>query len=187
MTAYGIQNYELTAPAWLDTVAFNIVTEVPVGAKQAKLQRMLRSLLAERFRLVFHREPKPIPVYSLVVGTDGPKFKESQTGAKPEEGRTRSSSRAIQHFGAQTMESLAFFLSMELGRLPVRNSTGLTGKYDFDLSWEPEPWGPGVQVDAPSDLFAAIQDQLGLRLEEAKGTVQALVIDEIKKVPEERR
>jgi uncharacterized protein (TIGR03435 family) len=187
MTAYGIQNYELTAPGWLDTVAFDIVTEVPVGAKQAELQLMLRSLLAERFRLAFHREPKTIPVYSLVVGTDGPKFKESQPGAKPEGGRTRSSSRAIQHFGAQTMESLAFFLSVELGRLPVRNSTGLTGKYDFDLSWEPEPWGPGVQVDTRSDLFAAIQDQLGLKLEEANGTVQALVVDEIKKVPEERR
>jgi uncharacterized protein (TIGR03435 family) len=82
MNAYGVKNYQITGPPWLDTERFNIVAKVPPGTTKEQVLIMWQNLLAERFQLKLHRETREIPVYELVVGKNGPKMKES--GPAPE-------------------------------------------------------------------------------------------------------
>ena len=81
------------------------------------------------------------------------------------------------------MALLANSLSRQLGR-PVRDVTGLTGKYDFHVEWIPDagpcPDAPESATDGPS-LLAAMQQQLGLKLESTKGPVEIIVIDHAEK------
>lgn len=115
--------------------------------------------------------------------------------------------RMIAH--QQTMQDLATRLSNQLSK-PVTDTTGLTGKYDFTLSFLPDysngPLGPlpppppgagagdagrvpvpapPTDAEAPPDIFAALQSQLGLKLEPKKGPVEQIVIDHIEKTPTE--
>jgi len=96
-----------------------------------------------------------------------------------------------------TMSGLASQLSSQVGR-PVKDATGLTGKYDIILSWLPDngralpPPPPGAPAPAGSPeaesgptIFSALQEQLGLRLEQKKGTVEILVVDKLEKTPTE--
>lgn len=75
--AYDLKPYELSAPSWLNGERFDIVAKVPPGATREQFRLMLQNLLAERFKLVIHRETKELPIFELVVGKGGPKFKES--------------------------------------------------------------------------------------------------------------
>lgn len=77
MTAYDVKSYQVSGPSWLDTERFDIVAKVPKGASKKDFQVMLQNLLAERFKLVVHKEHKDAPIYALVTGKGGPKMKES--------------------------------------------------------------------------------------------------------------
>ena len=93
-------------------------------------------------------------------------------------------------FTGVEMERLAWFLGTRLGR-PVLDRTGLTGAYDFTLSWASaeRPVGPGDPGDSPADevgpsLFSAVRQQLGLRLESRKGPVVFLTIEHLERPTE---
>jgi uncharacterized protein (TIGR03435 family) len=73
-------------------------------------------------------------------------------------------------------------LAAQLGE-PVKDDTGLEGKYDIALFWSERPPGAEMDADAGPDLVAALQEQLGLKLERKKGPVEILVIDHAEKVP----
>src|SRR5215472_8597785 len=75
--AYGIRDYQLTAPAWMDSTRFDVVAKIPAGATKDDFKLMLQNLLAERFKLVVHQDSKEVPVYALLVGKNGSKLKES--------------------------------------------------------------------------------------------------------------
>jgi uncharacterized protein (TIGR03435 family) len=161
---------------------------------------MVRGLLAERFNLAVHREQREMPVYSLVVARDdrrlGPSLHASTTdcasataagGAAPQlpSGQllctTRMSPASI-NAGGITMARLAQTLSGIVGRV-VTDETKLTGTYDLQLAFAPEqPPPPGApppaDPDAPS-IFAALQEQLGLKLNTRRGLVDVLVIDRV--------
>jgi uncharacterized protein (TIGR03435 family) len=77
MTAYKVKAVQVTGPAWLATEHFDIVAKMPEGSKRDDAPAMLQALLAERFKLVAHRETQEHPVLALVVGKGGPKMKES--------------------------------------------------------------------------------------------------------------
>jgi len=160
-------------------------------AKQpSMLQAMLQAMLEDRLKLVVHRGTKKVPVFSLVVGKSGPKFKETNPDephpggvAHPGGGVTipeiRDGLGGGHCFGC-SMPMLAWFLGEPAGR-PVRDETGLTGKYDF---WYPTPAG----IDAPAtdsrpSVFTVVEG-LGLKLVPAKGQVETLVIDRIEKPSE---
>jgi uncharacterized protein (TIGR03435 family) len=176
-------------PAWVDSDHFDIVAEAP-GQVRPTLEEqmsMLRKLLAERFDLTLHREEKEFPIYTLTVAKGGSKLTVSTPNISPE--------------GAPP---LVFFLSPDSARLPARDAsmgelawvmqrsavdrpvvdkTGLSGRYDFDLEWTPDEtqFGGSVPTGSPEppkpDLFTAMQQQLGLRLEATRGPIEALVID----------
>jgi uncharacterized protein (TIGR03435 family) len=201
LNAYGIPGFQLTGgPSWIEGVRVDVVARAATTATRDEISRMVRGLLAERFNLVVHRAQREMPVYSLVVARDdrrlGPKLQASTTdcaavtatgGAAPQlpSGQllctTRMSPASI-NAGGMTMVRLAQTLSGIVGRV-VTDETKLTGAYDLQLSFAPEqPLPPGAppsaDPDAPS-IFAALQEQLGLKLNTRRGMVDVLVIDRI--------
>jgi uncharacterized protein (TIGR03435 family) len=168
------------APAWIDSDRFDIegkyeedpATSPAESAKRHKLR--LQALLAGRFQFQIHRETKEWPSYILVVGKKGPKLTPSEANYSLRGGPGRLQCKAV------TMDSLAGNLALRLRR-PVVNQTGLAGKFDFTLDFEPEGTAiSGAEATKPS-LFTAVQDQLGLKLEPAKTPVELLVVDHVER------
>jgi uncharacterized protein (TIGR03435 family) len=200
--AYGIRQDLISGgPGWVESDHFDFdakVAGVDVETYK-KLNRdqkraMLTSALTERFKLKVHTETKVIPVYELTVARGGPKLKETApVETKPADGPGSGSggSPAIavgrkmtsfsiggghyQMSGAP-MSALANQLS-SVERRSVIDRTGLTGNYDIDLKWTPDDAPAGGDGDTGPSIFTALQEQLGLKLEAAKGPVETLVVD----------
>jgi uncharacterized protein (TIGR03435 family) len=176
--AYRVTDAEVAGPPWLTDERFDIVARTESGKPQPE---MMQALLAERFKLVVHRESKELTVYSLVVAKNGPKLKRVDPG----EGDT-TSRRGHLTATRTSMHGLARFLggpNVRLGR-PVMDKTGLDGVFDFELTWTPEG-SKDEKADAPPSIFVALQEQLGLKLESQKAPVDVLVVDHIEKAPTE--
>jgi uncharacterized protein (TIGR03435 family) len=154
--------------------------EQPMTKEQ--LPHMLQVLLAGRFQLSIHRVLKEQPVYALIVGKGGPKLRESsQEGGKP---GLRQSGHSFTFTNAP-MSNLVGVLSQLTGGRKVLDRTGLTGQYDFTLSYAPdrgaEPEGTSVSAadSFPVSVFTAVREQLGLNLEEQKSEVEFIVVDRL--------
>ncbi|HLK61811.1 MAG TPA: TIGR03435 family protein [Bryobacteraceae bacterium] len=79
--AYDVKNYQISGPDWLTALSaqrFDVMAKMPEGTNKDQVPEMLRSLLAERFKLTIHRETKEHSVYALVVAKGGPKMKEAE-------------------------------------------------------------------------------------------------------------
>jgi len=201
LNAYGIPAFQLTGgPSWIESVRVDVVARAATSVTRDEISQMVRGLLADRFNLVVHREQREMPVYSLVVARDdrrlGPRLNAATTncaavtatgGAAPQlpSGQllctTRMSPASI-NAGGMTMARLAQTLSGIVGRV-VTDETTLPGTYDLQLTFTPEqPLPPGAaqsaDPDAPS-IFAALQEQLGLKLNTTRGMVDVLVIDRV--------
>jgi uncharacterized protein (TIGR03435 family) len=194
--AYGIPEGQIVGgPAWLDATMYDIDAKSD-GAEDAKLhalpsdearQRknlMVQALLAERFGLKAHEETRELPVYALVMAKGGAKFTPSQIN-----GTTVNVSRAQMHIAGSddTLGLLARELARNLGKV-VLNQTGLSGRYDLTLRWTPEdgpaPMLNGAPDTSAPDIFTAVQEQLGLKLESTKGPVPVLVLDKVERPSE---
>lgn len=175
-------------PPWLTSDHYDIVAVTPGETRpdHDEQMSMLRSLLAERFKLTFHREQKVFSIYALEVARAGPKLKATASPAGdpvivgpgvvyPQ--------RVVLPGRNASMGSLVSLLQRAILDRPVVDKTGLAGSYDFDLEWAPDEtqFGgdlPPASASAPSPpLFEAIQQQLGLKLEATRGPVDALVVD----------
>jgi uncharacterized protein (TIGR03435 family) len=145
---------------------------------------MLQTLLADRFKLAFHREQKVLAIYGLVIAKHGPNLPPSANGDGDEGctgGAGRFTCRKI------TMADLAETLPLMAPRyidLPVVDLTGLKGAYDFRLTWTPVAAGT-PPVDSAVSIFDAVEDQLGLKLETRKHLISIIVIDHVERVPTE--
>jgi uncharacterized protein (TIGR03435 family) len=174
--AYGIQNDQITGgPKWLDTDRYDIQAKTAEPIRGEQEESLMQNLLAERFGLKIHRETRDLPVFVLLLGKDGPKFQEN-TGANGSFRTSRGPGRVELAVTRATLAQLGGILGRQVGRV-VQNKTGLNGYYDFRLEWNPEQT---ADSSIPS-IFAALQEQLGLRLESAKGPVDILVIDHLEK------
>jgi uncharacterized protein (TIGR03435 family) len=153
--------------------------------KRGEFRQMLQTLLAERFHLKVHREMKEMPVYALVVGKNGPKFKESSPDAAFVSNHGVNGHNQTITLSKATMESLADDIrgGFAVDR-PVVDRTGLTGTYDLKMEASPE--GRINRAPEPGDIsiFTAVQQQLGLRLEPRKEPLEILVVDHIEKPSE---
>jgi uncharacterized protein (TIGR03435 family) len=225
--AFDLRAFQLNSPDWTNNERFNISAKVPEGATKEQFRQMMQNMLSERFGLKYHRDKKEMQGYELVVGKNGPKFKESEP-EKPKDpnaeappgpsfparpaigkdgfpempagmsGTIMMNGRARQQWVRVGMENLAANLSYQAGK-PVTDATGLTGKYDLSLYWvtsngpppPPPPSGAGGDIITPASdvsgptLFTALQEQLGLRLEAKKVTIEILVVDHLAKLPSE--
>jgi uncharacterized protein (TIGR03435 family) len=166
-------------PGWLDSLPFSIDAKAEEGStpKTAELRQMLQSLLEDRFKMKYHRETKEVDGYALVIGKNGIKIKESAEGTR---GGTSSGPDNIH--GSMPMMMLANALTRAAGR-PVTDKTGLTARYDIDIKFTPETVSAAPAAADPTGLpsiFTAIQE-LGLRLEPNKASIELFIIDSIEK------
>jgi uncharacterized protein (TIGR03435 family) len=202
--AFKIGADRINGPSWLENVCVDVIARLPQGAATDRIPLMLQNLLADRFRLSAHKESRLGTGYALVIDKHGPKMKESTESSNFMRGRPaaalglRRDGAGIK--GAMTMDFLARTLS-RAGYGPVVDATGLDGKYEIELSWVPEPAlgprGPSATAAEPGlpgvgeastptvDLFSAVRESLGLRLEPRKTPIDVLVIDRIERVPTE--
>jgi len=174
-------------PGWVESDHYDIVAVTPgeVRPTHDEQMSMLRNLLADRFKLTFHREQRVFSIYQLEVAKNGPKLKPST--APPDDPPALISTvypqRIVLPARNATMAELVSLMRRAMLDRPVVDKTGLSGRYDFDLEWAPDETQFGGEVpvasaDAPSlPLFSAIQQQLGLKLEATRGPVAALVVD----------
>jgi uncharacterized protein (TIGR03435 family) len=194
--AYGMwQDSQLIGgPSWIDTDRFDIVARAERPG--SPMFPMVRTLLADRFKLVTHQEKRELPIYALIVvrrdGRLGSKLHPSDcvAGRRLDSGgisRLCSFRPGPDVFlgDGVSLSILATNLSWVVRR-PVVDRTGLVGIFDIDLRWMPDvqqlgpspETAPPVDADAPS-IFTAVQEQLGLKLESTKGPVDVLVIDQV--------
>jgi uncharacterized protein (TIGR03435 family) len=201
VVAYGVSEYSITGgPAWVSSDLYNITAKPPAGSAAAEfmppkakaysfpfpglpgadeLLAMTRSLLADRFSLKVHRETRQLPVFALTVGKRSPKLEPSH-GASGDfvegSGNDKNEWRNI------TMARLIALLEARYRRR-ILDRTGLTGAYDFQLSYNRALRDTLDDAAFPADpaeisFKTALETQLGLRLEETKGAVETLVIDQ---------
>ncbi len=177
MGAYGVgPNLIAGGPAWLDSDRFEIVAKSEHAEDGDKeLMLMLRTLLAERFKLSVHRETRTMTALVLEIAKNGPKLEKAEDGAAT----TKNGQNSIDAT-AITMSRFAEVLSRQTD-LPVVDHTGLQGAFNLKLAWRPERARPTVTgvdetMERPS-LADALQQQLGLRLEARKVPIEILVID----------
>jgi uncharacterized protein (TIGR03435 family) len=215
MTAYDMKITQITGPAWIDSERYDITASVPPGATKEQVNLMLQNLLADRFKLVVHRETKEMPLYELLIAKGGSKLKpyvvDPNPPKQPEPGRllvfdkdgnpvlrpgtlmlsTGAGRRRIAG-SKQSISKLTTTLAVEVQR-PVIDKTGLEGEYDYALEFLPEgpnAYPPGQAPPPPSDadpptILVAVQEQLGLKLDPKKGPVEMLVVDRGEKTPAE--
>jgi uncharacterized protein (TIGR03435 family) len=176
--AWRVKTFQIVGPAWLGGETFDIVAKPPPGYQQDQLPALLEALLIDRFKVVVHHESRSATAYALVVSKGGSKLRET-TGA-----RTYLTGRPGLIEGNQrSITELKDLLAGMLER-PVEDHTGLTGRYDLKLEWNPAEL---ASADSPANerpsLFRAIQEQLGLKLERITAPEDFVVVDRAQRVP----
>ena len=193
--AYGVHARQVAGgPAWMASEKFDLNGK-SAGESQptdAQWKNMIRKLLEDRFKFTYHREPRALPVYALTVAKSGPKLTMSEADPNGLPGI------GFRGFGNMPVSNatMADFAAMMQGAVldrPMIDRTGLKGRYDFTLKWTPDDSQfigmrpprmsmPGSDdPNAPPNLFAAIQEELGLRLEATKAPVDVMIIDHVEK------
>jgi uncharacterized protein (TIGR03435 family) len=190
------------APGWVTSDRYDInakLSEADALKLQAlskehqvtQIRLMLQAMLADRFQLKVHRETENTPGYALVASSNGSKLKPS-TSSDSKSGDTRNhqslATRGNITSVAGSMSDLVFVLVGAL-HAPVIDKTGLTGRYDFTLTYSPDELQPeaanvAVTPESAPSIFTVIQEQLGLKLQRTSVPTEALVIDHIEKPSE---
>ncbi len=168
-TAYNVDADKVQGgPSWLESDRFDIFAKVPAKTSPETARLMLRSLLADRFKLALHEDKHDMPTYALAVGKGGHKLKESDDSGEPgckmtiqqNGGLTSEAIQAAAQSGGQVTVKVATLVQschgmtmaafaeqlhtmilgpMYLGNNPVADQTGLQGKWDFDFKYTPKP------------------------------------------------
>ena len=185
--AYSVTDRQISGgPAWIGTDPFDITAKASRPGTTDELHRMLQNLLEDRFQLKVRRETRESPAWALMVDKGGSKMAEhdAQDLDHPPIGPNSSGRRGFSGRNVN-MNYFAFYLSRILDR-NVIDRTGLPAHYDLNVEFTPEPVGPrpeGAEPPPPEgpNIFTALREQLGLRLETAKGPVEFLVIEHVEK------
>lgn len=176
--AFLLDDYRIAGgPKWLDDDGFDIEGKTAEAASADQKRAMLQVLLADRFHLQSHRETRMVAGYAVVIAKSGPKL------PKPEHPERPSASGwgpTIANGRNQTMEGFAQTLSASLQR-PVVDETGIKDRFDFNLRWDAMVAPPVAGAEPGASVFAALQEQLGLKLEARHMPVEILVIDRAEK------
>ncbi|MGB9030045.1 MAG: M56 family metallopeptidase [Acidobacteriaceae bacterium] len=207
MFAYDIRSGSQISgyPDWVNSIEYDIeakadetttaaLDKLPPDQRGRQVKLMVQALLADRFHLRVSYQTREIPVYALVIAKGGPKLMKSTgplslAGGGTRSGIMESKSGEVHGINSSLDEFAAAApdLMPEIGDRVVVNKTGLTGNYDWTLRWTPEATSgvnggtlppPGSDDFAPS-LFTALEEQLGMKLESQKGSVETLVVDSI--------
>lgn len=207
-TAFHVRDFQVIGgPNWLGSTQYDIAAKITGSSieggvpeksvaeltdqerksKGERLRTVLQSLLADRFQLKQHGETKQLPVYLLEVAKRGPKLKVSANSSNVSGGLRLG--RGFLAGNQTDVPFLAQTLSQIVGR-PILDRTGLSAKYDFELKWTPDQSSatnavggvaPPLAVADPDrpNIFTALQEQLGLKLDSSKAPVTVIVVDHI--------
>lgn len=191
--AYGMHPKQvINAPDWFDKVRFDVTGQPDAEGmpNQNQMKIMLQKLLVSRFELTFHKDTRELSVYEIVVGKDGPKLTASATPPGNLPGLFfRSINPADLIVRNATIADFAGLMQSTVLDKPVVDHTGITGRNDFELKWTPdqgqlEAFGgvksaPADDPNAPPDLYTAIQQQIGLKINSTKAPTEVMVIDKV--------
>ncbi len=206
--AYDLELYDYNAQDWIAETFVSVSAKVPPDTTKEQFRKMQQRLLAERFLLKFHWQPKEASVYELVVDKNGPKLHDSAVDAQGAEvnfgvvagfkvgqdrypvfpdgvmGLMGVNSHIRWRSSNVTMADLVKVLRRQMSS-DVVDQTGLTGKYDIDMRWQQRPFEilPSAPPFDGPDIEKAIQDRLGLKLQSKKGTISVFTIDHVEKIP----
>ena len=200
-SAYPYESYRIFgAPAWWSAERYDISAVATAATTPEQVRMMTQQLLAERFKLVTRVEKRELPTYRLVVARSDGRLGPSLTRVSDDCEALRASGKLASLPAPRTVEELATprpctasqgpgmlaagirtldFLTRALAgelRAPVIDRTGLSGNFNIALRWNPDPTSTGVDAPFPT-LLTALQEQLGLRLESGRDTIDVLVID----------
>ncbi len=203
------------APDWTNSERFDVdARAADIHAIRNQYQQMLQSLLVERFKLQIRRETRELPTYELLVANAGSRLKAADPKACDSPGKSNDQN-SDQNAGNRTgvtcgsfytgqasldgrSMSMAQFcnaLAIILGR-PVTDHTGVEGRFDIHLEFDPEGvnLGQGASAlttdgdksdDTRPSIFSALQQQLGLKLQSHKEPAEVLIIDRLERIPTE--
>jgi uncharacterized protein (TIGR03435 family) len=189
--AYDVPEPQIMGgPKWVDQDRYYIEAKAAAPAGDRELMLMLQTLLTDRFKLALHRERRAIPGYRLACAFSPP----FPRASAPDGGSVGHSGRGRIDAEGCTMAQLALKLSEVLHR-PVLDATGVAGKFDLKLEWMTDDMqakppsadqraGNAPEAGAGPSIFAALQEQLGLKLESGKVPAEVLVIDSAEKPSE---
>jgi len=192
--AFQIQPYQFAGgPDWIKSIGYDLNAKPAEAHDFDDIPLMLQGVLEDRFQLKYHWETRKQPVYNLVVTKPG-KLKDSVVKGnctflpRPEGLPKDAACGDLQNRQGDTKgykltaNELAASLSWLLSK-SVINKTNLSGHYDVELRWTPESSAirPDVSDQNAPDIFTAIQEQLGLKLQSAKGPVRVFVIDHVER------
>jgi|SRR5579862_9877633 len=193
--AYAVELDQIEGPTWINTQRYDIAAKVPANATKEQFRIMLQELLAERFQVVLHHAMRIKPIYQLVLAPGGHKLKPSTSLVSMTNQVTTGN-----HLRLQSNESfdvfvarLRTFLSLSIltggQTIPatttrIADETGITGRYEIVLEYSRStPSGAGDEVGDRPDFFTALREQLGLRMVEAKISVDTIVVDSANRIP----
>jgi uncharacterized protein (TIGR03435 family) len=189
VNAYGVRDALMFGlPGWADSLRFDITAKVSdpdvktlSNLSTQQREAMLAAILVDRFHLKVHTEIETLPVYELIVAKGGLKLKKAvipladSGGSDPLRLGTISVNATEIDASGITLSDVAMNLGLQLDR-SVIDKTGVAGRYACRLTWTVDGTG---STDAAPDMFTALQEQLGLKLQTSKGPVQTLVIDHV--------
>lgn len=189
MFAYGVHPRQvLNAPPWADTDYYDVngQPDEPGEPSLDQVRSMFRKLLADRFQLSCHPDSKELPVFVLSVGKNGHKLARSERGQMEFPDQTIHGPGNLTERNA-TMAEFAGMLQAAVLDRPVLDQTKLEGRFDFMLRWTPDESQfsgrarPTDDANALPDLFTAMQEQLGLKLESVKAPANVIIVDKVEK------
>jgi len=176
-------NLQLSGPEWITSAEsrYNIVAKAAPGVTRAQIPQMMQALLEERFKLAFHHEQHVLDYLALITAKGGPKMpqgNDAPASAPPGiHGQLWIVSNRI------PMGVVVSLLSRYMRALVV-GQTGVHGEFEVKLVWTPDDRPIPDDERGPS-VFAAVEEQLGLRLVSKKGPMDVLVVDGAQKIPTE--
>lgn len=192
--AYGLHPRQIDGPAWLETDKFDVTgrPDAPGQPNVEQMKIMIQKMLADRFQLKFHRDKKELSVYALTVGKTGSKITKSDRDPNSLPGLFFRGPGINLNVTNATIGEFTNLLQNSVLEKPVVDQTGLKEKYDFILKFTPDqtqmqgllggaPPPPADNLDAAPDLFTAVQQQLGLKLESTKAPAEVFIIDHVEK------
>jgi uncharacterized protein (TIGR03435 family) len=192
--AYKVERYQIDSrSAPMSPADYEVDATIPEGISRDQIPLMMQKLLAERFGLKIHPDTRAIPVYALIVGPTQPKLRRSVTAIGPDglpiTNPAVSYSISTPPWGLElkgaTVSVFAGSLRPYVGR-PVLDTTGIEGKYDFALHFDPSLSATenddSARDPARGSIFSVVRD-LGFRLEKRDVPMTVIVIDHVEKAP----
>jgi uncharacterized protein (TIGR03435 family) len=186
--AYHLQLNQISGPGWLDRNEYEIDARAAGASTREQMALMLRNLVAERFKLKQHSEMREMRVYALEIGKSGAKIRAMRDGETVTAGggfhfhgdlRQFADLLAVQ-FSMPAMANPNEPVRASAAQVLVVDKTGLEGIFDFSVDTHPE-----LGTDAFTLWQRALEDQLGLRIENRKENVTVMIVDDAAKIPTE--